>query len=62
MKRIVAHEVKLERATKLILLVMMLSVLPHAFHFTASIEAPLAGALSGRLNINLHHSEIITVM
>ena len=44
------------------LLVMALGVLAHAFQFTAPIEDALAETLSGRLNITLHHSGIITVM
>ena len=61
-KRIVTHEIKLERSTKLILLVMALGILAHAFQFTAPIEDVLAETLSGRLNISLHHSGIVTVM
>ena len=62
MKRIVTHEIKLEKSTKLILLVMALGILAHAFQFTAPIEDVLAESLSGRLNISLHHSGIVTVM
>ena len=62
MKRIVTHEIKLEKSTKLILLVMALGILAHAFQFTAPIEDALAETLSGRLNISLHHSGIITIM
>ena len=62
MKRIVTHEIKLEKSTKLILLVMALGILAHAFQFTAPIEDAIAETLSGRLNITLHHSGIITVM
>ena len=62
MKRIVTHEIKLEKSTKLILLVMALGILAHAFQFTAPIEDALAETLNGRLNITLHHSGIITIM
>ena len=62
MKRIITHEIKLEKSTKLILLLMALGILAHALQFTPPIENALAETLSGRLNISLHHSGIVTVM
>ena len=62
MKRIVTHEIKLEKSTKIILLVMALGILAHAFQFTAPIEDALAETLSGKLSINLNHSGIATFM
>jgi len=62
MKRIVTYEIKLEKSTKIILLVMALGILAHAFQFTAPIEDVLAEQLSGRLSINMNHSGILTVM
>ena len=62
MKKVVTHEIKLEKSTKLILLLIALGIFAHAFQFTAPIEDVLAETLSGRLNISLHHSGIITVM
>ena len=62
MKKIVTHEIKLEKSTKIILLVMALGILAHAFQITAPIEDALAETLNGRLSINMHHSGIVTVM
>ena len=62
MKRIITHELKLERSTKLVLLVIALGILAHAFQFTRPIENVLAEPLSGRFHINIHHSGIVTVM
>ena len=62
MKRIITHEIKLEKSTKLILLVMTLGIFAHAFQLTALIEDAITETLSGRLNISLHHSGIVTVM
>ena len=62
MKRIITHEIRLEKSTKLILLVIAIGILAHAFQMTAPIEDALADTLSGRLNISLHHSGIVTVM
>jgi len=62
MKKTVTHEIKLEKSTKVILLIIALSVFAHAFHVTPPIEDAIAETLSGRLNINLHHSGILTLM
>ena len=62
MKKIVTHEIKLEKSTKLILLIIAIGVLAHAFQFTTPIEDVFAETLSGRLNVSLHHSGIVTIM
>ena len=62
MKKIVTHEIKLEKSTKSILFVIALGILAHSFQFTAPIEDAFAETLTGRLSINLHHSGIVTVM
>ena len=38
MKRTVKHEIKLEKSTKVILLIMALGICANAFHFTNPIE------------------------
>ena len=62
MKKTVTHEIKLEKSTKLILLIIALGVLANAFQVTPPIADALAETISGRLNINLHHSGILTLM
>ena len=62
MKNIVTHEIKLEKSTKLILLIVAIGILAHAFKFTTPIEDVFAETLSGRLNVSLHHSGIVTIM
>ena len=62
MKRTVTHEIKLERSTKLILVVIAFGILAHTFQISTPIEDVLAETLSGRLNISLHHSGIVTIM
>ena len=59
MKRTVKHEIKLEKSTKVILLIMALGICANAFHFTNPIEDALAETLYGGLDIS--HSGGISV-
>jgi len=43
MKKTVKHEIKLEKSTKVILLIMALGICANAFHFTNPIEDAMAG-------------------
>ena len=47
MKRTVKHEIKLEKSTKVILLIMALGICANAFHFTNPIEDAMAGLSYG---------------
>ena len=58
MKKTVKHEIKLEKSTKVILLIMALGICANAFHFTNPIEDAMAETLRGGLDIS--HSGLIT--
>ena len=58
MKKTVKHEIKLEKSTKVILLIMALGICANAFHFTNPIDDAMAETLSGGLSV--HHSGAIT--
>ncbi|MBO66796.1 MAG: hypothetical protein CL398_00660 [Acidiferrobacteraceae bacterium] len=62
MKKTVTHELKLEKSTKIILLIIALGVFANALEISPPITNALAETLSGRLNIHLHHSGILTLM
>jgi len=59
MKKTVKHEIKLEKSTKVILLIMALGICANAFHFTSPIEDAMAEMLGGSLDIT--HSGGISV-
>jgi len=54
MKRTVKHEIKLEKSTKVILLIMALGICANAFHSTNPIEDAMA-ELNGGSEYNPFH-------
>ena len=60
MKKTVKHEIKLEKSTKVILLIMALGICANAFHFTNPIEDAMA-ELGSRDTLNISHSGYISL-
>jgi len=52
-KRVIEHEVKLEKSVKIILAALAFGVLAHAFTPAFGIKDALAEAIEGTLSINL---------
>jgi len=59
MKRVVTHEIKLEKSVKVILLVFAIAIFANAFQFTNPIKDAFAEYLAG--DISISHSGSITV-